>query len=82
MNAFVAAERRIGRGDGNILGESLGDDLTVEGIAMVEREIKKTPRVFRGAGEDADEQIVEAGPDRAGSELKFADVELNGDFSD
>jgi hypothetical protein len=80
--AVVAPEGGIRRDDGDVLKEGLSNDLAVEGIPVVEREIEEMPGVCRGVGEDADDQVVEAGLECAGSELKFSDIELNGDLTD
>ena len=63
--SWVEPEFFIGCDDRNTLAQCLGNDLSIEGIAVVERQLKQLEGVVSGVGQNSDVQILKRLPQRA-----------------
>src|ERR1051326_5892458 len=80
LDFFIEFEFRIRRYHRNVLGNSLGNDLPVKGIVMMDRHSEKLEAVIRSVGEHTDLEIRKANQDIFRTVSELAEFMLDGDL--
>ena len=65
---------------GDVLRESLRDDLAIKWIGLIRRQGEQTKRVLGGVGQDTKAKILDGLPNCTVGELEFSSRPLDGDF--
>lgn len=80
LNSFVQPECFIGSQHGNAFDNRLRNDLAIEGVGMVQRQIKQLRGVVRRPGKDTRIQIFDGRKNVSPREIQLAQRGLDGDL--
>ena len=77
FESVVEPESVVAGNDWNVLRQSLRNDLSVEGIGVMWRQVEEFERVIEGKWQDSHSQVGEAGRDIRFTKRELADAVLD-----
>jgi hypothetical protein len=80
FEASIEVERMVASEHGDVLRESLRDDLAIKRIGVVRRQSEQTKRVLGSVRQDAKAKLLDSLSRYIGGELEFSSRTLDGDF--